>query len=389
MGDEAFSTPQMRKTRIVCISDTHNQTPRLPKGDVLIHAGDLTNQGSFSEMKKMVDWLENANFEAKIVVAGNHDITLDAPFYAMHGSSWRWPKPQDPEQCRKLFTDSSSITYLENEAASIYLRSANGPQTCFKVYGSPCTPKRWNWAFQYEKEEAPKLWGAIPMDTDIVVTHTPPSGHCDTALKDERSGCEALLRALHRVRPLMAVCGHIHEGRGVERLRWNLNPPEKGSLREDVEKWNDPGLGNNRQSLEDLTAKGGRPLNNYGALLCQSNVSSLTTDDQIWPSGGPSDGQAQFRVLKSTCHTGSVSNNKANAMTEGTIECRQAYPQSDIGLTLVPDVGTAEGRMGRRETCVINAAFMGPRNGGGPKRFNKPIVVDIDLPVWIFQKPAQ
>jgi 3',5'-cyclic AMP phosphodiesterase CpdA len=61
---------QTRKTRIVCISDTHNQTPKLPAGDILIHAGDLTNQGSYSELKKTVDWLEKADFEAKIIVAG-------------------------------------------------------------------------------------------------------------------------------------------------------------------------------------------------------------------------------------------------------------------------------------------------------------------------------
>jgi 3',5'-cyclic AMP phosphodiesterase CpdA len=61
---------QTRKTRIVCISDTHCQTPKLPKGDVLIHAGDLTNQGSYSELKKTVEWLERADFESKIVVAG-------------------------------------------------------------------------------------------------------------------------------------------------------------------------------------------------------------------------------------------------------------------------------------------------------------------------------
>jgi 3',5'-cyclic AMP phosphodiesterase CpdA len=61
-----------RKTRIVCISDTHNQTPKLPAGDILIHAGDLTNQGSESELKKTVEWLEKTDFEAKIVVAGIH-----------------------------------------------------------------------------------------------------------------------------------------------------------------------------------------------------------------------------------------------------------------------------------------------------------------------------
>jgi len=68
--------PTMRKTRFVCISDTHNASPngafKLPKGDVLIHAGDMTNQGSFSELQKTVKWIEEADYEAKIIVAGIH-----------------------------------------------------------------------------------------------------------------------------------------------------------------------------------------------------------------------------------------------------------------------------------------------------------------------------
>lgn len=64
------------KIRIVCISDTHNAAPgegyKLPRGDVLIHAGDLTNQGSYSELKRAVDWIEKTNFAVKILVAGMH-----------------------------------------------------------------------------------------------------------------------------------------------------------------------------------------------------------------------------------------------------------------------------------------------------------------------------
>lgn len=63
-----------RKTRFVVISDTHNATPngafKLPRGDVLIHAGDLTNQGSYFELARTIKWIEDADFEAKIVVAG-------------------------------------------------------------------------------------------------------------------------------------------------------------------------------------------------------------------------------------------------------------------------------------------------------------------------------
>lgn len=66
--------PKTRKTRFVCISDTHNATPggafKLPKADVLLIAGDLTNQGSFKELQKTAKWIEEADYEAKILVAG-------------------------------------------------------------------------------------------------------------------------------------------------------------------------------------------------------------------------------------------------------------------------------------------------------------------------------
>lgn len=64
-----------RKTRFVCVSDTHGYTPaeagfKLPAGDVLIHAGDLTNKGRMSELRKTVDWISKADYEVKIIVAG-------------------------------------------------------------------------------------------------------------------------------------------------------------------------------------------------------------------------------------------------------------------------------------------------------------------------------
>ena len=64
-----------RKTRFVCVSDTHGYTPseagfKLPPGDVLIHAGDLTNQGSKSELQKTIDWISKADYEVKIIVGG-------------------------------------------------------------------------------------------------------------------------------------------------------------------------------------------------------------------------------------------------------------------------------------------------------------------------------
>ncbi len=78
----AMEQHQIQKTRFVCVSDTHNASTedgvfKLPEGDVLIHAGDLTKQGTYAELKNTLDWIEKADFEVKLVVAGitpvNHE----------------------------------------------------------------------------------------------------------------------------------------------------------------------------------------------------------------------------------------------------------------------------------------------------------------------------
>jgi len=385
---------QLRKTRIVCISDTHNQTPKLPKGDVLIHAGDLTKQGSYPELKRTADWLEKADFEAKIVIAGtefffadrlelfancrlgNHDITLDKPFYEQHGDSWRWPRPQDPDKCRSLFVNSQSITYLQHESAEIFLTSPKGPKTHFKVFGSPYSPKRWNWAFQYSSEsEATALWEAIPSDSDVVITHTPPKYHLDMG-HGELTGCDTLRKALFRVRPMLSVFGHIHEARGAERICWNLDGSEE-PLEESTEAWTDPGIGSNKQSLVDLTAKGRRRLRNSGSQT-RHTCSSLGTSGPIRDQTAQ---QPQPDSLNSTSRLEGVDNEAmGRALAGGAIEYRPRGICCDIGLE--PDVDAAERRRRKQETCLINAAFIGGHFGGGAKLQNKPIVVDIELPVW-------
>ncbi|OCK96002.1 Metallo-dependent phosphatase, partial [Cenococcum geophilum 1.58] len=354
----------MRKTRFVCISDTHNQTPKLPRGDVLIHAGDLSNQGSISELRKTVAWLEKADFEVKIVIAGNHDVTLDSQFYEKHGPLFHNQHRQDPEACQRLFTESSSITYLRHEATTIRLQSPTGPHTQFSVFGSPYSPVLWTWAFQYSEAESVRLWDDIPLDTDVVITHTPPKNHRDATGRGHSTGCEALRRALWRVRPRLAVCGHIHEGRGAERVRWNLDGPQCRYIEVGTEAWTDPGAGNSKQSLVDLTSKGGNSLDNDGAST-RHDASSLASR---WPF---SEGGGQPQVPQEKAVQQGLTENLGGSLIE-----------DDCAVSGTPKEGAFEGRAGRKETCVINAAIMAS-SWGGPKRFNKPIVVDIDLLVWV------
>ena len=60
--------------------DTHNTRPNLPAGDVLIHAGDLTCKESFRELQFKLGRLIAQPHKYKIVIAGNHELLLDAAF---------------------------------------------------------------------------------------------------------------------------------------------------------------------------------------------------------------------------------------------------------------------------------------------------------------------
>ena len=333
-----------------------------------------------------------------ITWAGNHDITLDAGFYQEHGASFHNKSPQSPEQCLSLLTTSPSITYLCHSSATVRLAGDNGPRTTFKVFGSPYSPRMGTWAFGYERSglSAPDLaasttaitsggetgqtpdarraataadiWAAIPLDADIVVTHTPPHMHCDESVSQRRAlGCEELRRVLWRVRPRLAICGHVHEGRGATRVRWDIDG-HAGSINTAyaeaaAEMWDDPGAGagNGKLSLVDLTSKGGkRALENDGA-----HPAHKEPDDFL-------DGAKVSRPSEE-CDRGEIA-----APGFGT---RGLGGDPDVSARC--DREALWGRMGRRETCIVNCAIMAnsyPHAGG--KRFNKPIVVDLDLPVW-------
>ena len=285
-----------QKVRIVCISDTHNASPgqgyTLPEGDILIHAGDLTNNGLPSEIRKALAWLREANYEQKIVVAGNHDLALDQNFPNQPDDD----EEEEVTQLRRMVREDDRITYLEHESRVITVRGVE-----IRVFGSPFSPASSpskQWAFQYPPSQAQQLWSSIPSDTTILITHTPPAGHLDTSAHWTQGGCPALSQALFRTAPRLHVCGHCHEGRGAQLVSWSVDEAE---AEHGVTEWIDPGSGNKKQSLFDLT-----------------------------------------KIQKS----------------------RRAGADADTA----------------RETAIVNASITAKSYGRGAKAFNKPIVVDIELP---------
>ena len=51
----------------------------------------------------------------------------------------------------------------------------------------------------------------------VLLSHSPPRGHLDKTFIGTHVGSTAIADAVERYRPVLVVCGHIHEARGVER----------------------------------------------------------------------------------------------------------------------------------------------------------------------------
>lgn len=213
--------------RVVCISDTHNIRPELPPGDVLIHAGDLTENGSFAEIQTELRWLSSQPHQYKLFVAGNHDLLLDEKFLESH------PERRYGSSQTKQDLDWGSVIYLENSSTTLDFprnphsssgfeignstQHASSPARRLMVCGSPFTPQYGISAFQYSSN--PRFWTEIlaPLRTgpEILITHGPPKLHLD-ARDFHRAGCPYLGEEVARIRPRLHVFGHIHASYGRE-----------------------------------------------------------------------------------------------------------------------------------------------------------------------------
>lgn len=78
--------------------------------------------------------------------------------------------------------------------------------------GIPETP--FPWSFDLSEEQAEEKLRSCPQEA-VMVLHSPPKGHVDDA-HGRSLGSEAILRAIERTCPLLAVCGHIHQSWGSE-----------------------------------------------------------------------------------------------------------------------------------------------------------------------------
>lgn len=164
--------------RLVIISDTHahHRQLQLPKGDILIHAGDFTNYGKLTDIHEFNTWLgeQKNHFEKIYVVTGNHE----------HPNIVR-------QNMSSLLTNA---TFL------------HGDRVTFRgitIYGL-------GWAFKGEQWSWEK-------DTHIVITHQAPAGVMGGSV--EQPGCIGIAQAIGTNPPLLHIFGHHHDEYGVQKIK--------------------------------------------------------------------------------------------------------------------------------------------------------------------------
>jgi hypothetical protein len=246
--------------------------------------------------------LKEADAELKLVIAGNHDMSLDEE----HFTSYGWRRHQRPEwvvnqeflldedprstirmkndvppseealkayvqRAKDLYTNASAqadgIRYLDEGTYTFTL--SNG--ATFTVYASPYQPEFCRWAFAYPRSQdrfnpslvadsAQQPANPVPNHpaVDMMITHGPPLGILDEVVHGGRVGCTHLLRAAERARPRLHVFGHIHEAYGAARGTWDASA-ESGVRLEDV-KTDPEDVLERRGAFYDLSVEGGKPL---------------------------------------------------------------------------------------------------------------------------------
>ena len=162
--------------KILHISDTHGKhqiLKDLPNADVIVHTGDITEDGTEEEVKNFIEWFCSLPYKHKIFIAGNHDVCL-------YGAN--------------IEGLPDNVHYLCNDGITI-----DG----IKFYGVPM--------FLHDDLDGnlPELFGRIPADTDVLLTHQPPLG-----ILDEQDGINygdyTLYKRVIDVRPKYHLFGHLH-----------------------------------------------------------------------------------------------------------------------------------------------------------------------------------
>lgn len=167
--------------RILHLSDTHNCHHRLrdfPEADVVVHSGDFCMVGTEQEAIDFMNWFCDLPYRHKIFICGNHDACL-------YGAN--------------IEGLDSNVHYLCNSGIEIEGIKFYG----ISMFTEDCISDRQN-----------RNYSNIPIDTDVLITHSPAFGILDFD-DNIHYGSEELLTRLSALNLRAHLFGHIHANHGI------------------------------------------------------------------------------------------------------------------------------------------------------------------------------
>ncbi|KAI9655443.1 MAG: hypothetical protein M1831_004858 [Alyxoria varia] len=236
------NTTAQNLTRFLILADTHDlqltsnptlpfRHPLPPNIDVVLHCGDLTQNGGLRHHKAALNMLGSLSAELKLVIPGNHEVDMDCTFLKANDADLEH-RIQALEIWSGEEAKDMGVHFLDEGTHRFTLKSG----VSFSVYASPYTPRYGDSAFQYPTghDRYNPATSTPPYATnrstdssripefpnvDIVMTHGPPKYILDSC-GDRSGGCEHLRRAVARARPVLHCFGHVHAGWGHARVAW-------------------------------------------------------------------------------------------------------------------------------------------------------------------------
>lgn len=182
----------------IAIGDIHEKTanlakiPELADASGIIVTGDLTNCGDSGKARQIIDILEQTGLPV-LAQIGNMDLAEVNDWLEKSGQNIH-------RHCREL-------------APGLAI---------FGIGGSNITPMQTPSEFSEDAYQGwlEELWSeAGKYPHKILISHTPPKDTiCDDIGGGVHVGSTAVREFIEKNQPDICLCGHIHEGRGMDRI---------------------------------------------------------------------------------------------------------------------------------------------------------------------------
>lgn len=179
-------------TRVIATSDFHGRLPEIEETDLLLIAGDICPSKQPPEQSIWLDttfrsWLDKVPAKEIVLIAGNHDHIF--------------------EKAPELVPKNLKFHYLQDSSITLF---------GITIYGTPWQLPFWG-SFNLSDGRLTEIYKKIPEHVDIIISHGPPFGICDTIINGKsviHTGSTALKKRVLEVKPKFCIFGHIHNAYG-------------------------------------------------------------------------------------------------------------------------------------------------------------------------------